>query len=212
MPLTSDQAHQLAADVIASQGATAIDTHDAAFEVFTSLLHALDFVVPGAGTTASQVVDAITGRSLTVPGPTGPLVVLGNDASDPVALVVAATEQAVHASQMKRAGQIQSWADYLGSGELRALRLGHALAAGAFAKHLLTGTAPDVDALVRAARMMAAPLPLSGADETTLGMVLTSQLSDLTEGERPSIAAAGAVLARLREIAPDAIVAGGWKS
>lgn len=210
--LTSDQANTIAKKVVDDVDATAIITTDPTFETFTALLHALDFVVPGAGTTSSQVVEAITGRSLTVPSPAGPLVILGHEASDPVSLVITATQQAVHATQMRRAGQVQSWADYLASGELRALRLGHSLAAGAFAAYLLTGEAPDFDALVRAARTMAAPLTISTTDETTLRTVLASQLSDLADGERPSLAAAGAVLARLREVAPDAIAAEGWRA
>jgi len=209
--LSSDQARDFASAVVKSQKGVLVDTSDDTFTTVLAVIRGFDFLVPGAGAAVSQVIDAVTARSATVPGPTGPLVVLGAGDVDPVQHAVSSVEQAVLANLMVRVGQVQSLVDLLGSGELRAARLGSVAVAGAFVRFLFDGVLPTAEGIVARARELAAPLGIDGVDAKLLSAIATAYIEEMIDGERPNITAAGVALKWLREHAGDAIAAPGWR-
>jgi len=142
-PLTWDQARALGEHLAGETSAVVTSHDDGAMVVAGTLLRTLAAMVKGA----EPIVDLVLARgertSVTLPTPLGTIVVLARAASaSPVAYARTITHEAVHAGQVQRLGGLQASVDYLGSGELRAVREADAYAAGLWTEFLLTGELP----------------------------------------------------------------------
>ena len=109
----------------------------------------------------------------------------------------------VHVRQIEALGPVQAGVDYVGSGELRALREAEA-SVGLWARYLVTGVRPSTDD----AGIVASDLyHLDGDDRDFASEVVKGVLSVIDTGAVPPHSVARNVLAWLRECAPEAIVA-----
>lgn len=215
MSLTPEQAAALSAYLFERAGAWYLDPSSDAVRTAGTVLRGLAFLAPVLGTAAAALpaaADVLDARSLVLPTPAGPLVIVGAaDRADPARFAEAAVGLAVTAAGLMKVGEVQSIKDYLGSGELRAVREAHVRAARGFVRYLLTGAAPTVDGLV--AELVADALLPIGDDEVKLarGSLASAVASIVEENLAPPVRAALDALAWLRQHAPEAIVAEPFK-
>lgn len=208
MTLDTNQASALAAHLL--QGSRYIDTTSEPVQIAVDVLHAVGLVRPDVGAVLDRVLEALTHKSFVVPGPGEPVVLISrDDAALPQSFAETAVELAVHASQMRRLGAVQSLEDYLLTGELRAVYSAHAWLARAFARHLFTGELPSAQKIIEEYAVRAL-LPLDANELAMARGILASGLATIAEGLRPPIAITGALLTWLRTNAPEAIVPTGW--
>ncbi len=203
-PLTWDQARALGEHLAGETSAVITSHDDGAMAVAGTLLRTLAAMVKGAG----PVVDLVLARgertSVTLPTPLGTIVVLARAASaSPVAYARTITHEAVHAGQVQRLGGLQATVDYLGSGEIRAVREADAYAAGLWTEFLLTGELPSPDP---ARVSIAGGLYHLDAEEVALARaVVVSHLTTIRAGLCPPMAVAQSTLRWLRANAPEAL-------
>lgn len=210
--ITPDQAALLAAHVLTEAGAWYCDADGEAFKTAAALLGGVEFLVPGAGAAVGPVVSVLTSRNAVIPGPTGPIVLIGApDRADPVRFAEAAVAMAVCADLMGREGQLQTLEDFVGSSEERAVYEGHQWAARAFVRFLLTGAMPAPEAIVTELRA-GALLPISDEQALMARGIVASTLTSARRGGVPSLRAEVSALKWLHGSAPDAILAPGWRS
>lgn len=214
MTLTADQAAAFAAHVFSAAGAWYLDPSSDAVRVASTVLRGLPFLLPSAApavTALEGAADAITQRSAVLPGPTGPVVIVGeSDRADPARFAEASVSLAARAAAMARAGGVQSVVDYLGSGELRAVHEAVEWSARGFVRHLLTGVAMSPAALATELRADVL-LPIDDHEATMARGILASTAATVAEGLCPPIAACSAALAWLRTNAPDSIATESFK-
>ena len=212
--LTPDQAAALAAHVLSAAGAWYLDPSSDAVRVASTVLRGLPFLLPAAApvvTALDGAADALTQHSAVLPGPTGPVVIVGaNDRADPARFAEASVALAARATAMARAGGMQSVVDYFGSGELRALREALEWSARGFVRYLLTGIAMAPAALATELRADVL-LPIDDHEAMMARGILASTAATVAEGLCPPIAACAAALAWLRQNTPDAIAVEAFK-
>lgn len=205
--ITLDLARRCVADLARAQGATVlypVDV-DAALSDASRLAGAhaslvLALVRPLLALASSRVA----GLTTWVPG-VGTVVLLTERAlADGPTLLSVAEHEAVHGAQVASLGPLQAGVDYLGSGELRALREAEAGGVGLWVRYLVTGVRPSPDD----AGAVSSPLyHLAEHDRAFARTVVEGVLSTIDSGAVPPHSVARAVLAWLREHAPEAILA-----
>lgn len=145
----------------------------------------------------------VAGVTTWVPG-VGVIVVLTSSALvDGVTLLAVIVHELVHARQIEASGPIQTAVDYVGSGELRALREAEA-SVGLWLRYVVTGVRPSPDD----AGVVASDLyHLDPNDKDFAREVVKGVLSVIDTGAVPPHSVARAALAWLRGHAPEAIIA-----
>lgn len=205
--ITLDTARACAHDLCRERNTSLIGPADTA--PWLRALESAVALIPGAGPVLTTVRGIIEGAAdsvagLTLPTPLGTVILLTERAlvDGPTALSVVAHEL-VHARQIGALGGVQVAVDYA-NGELRALREGEAVGVGLWVRYLLTGVRPSPDD----AGAVSSPLyHLAEHDRAFARAVAESSLAAIDTGAVPPHSVARAVLAWLREHAPDAIVA-----
>jgi len=179
---------------------------DGPVAVAAALLRALAAAVPGSAPVVDGVLSHAARVSVTVPTPLGTLVVLSTAAlATPLTRARTVVHEAVHAWQIVQLGGPQTAVDYLGSGELRALREAHACVAAAWVEYLLTGHLPEeADAVV--ASLGSHLYHLDEGERALARGVAASSLATIRAGHCPPIEVCRVVLAWLRAEAPETIV------
>lgn len=203
-PLTWDQTHALGEHLAGEASAVVTSHKDGAMAVAGVLLRTLASQVKGAGPVVDLVLAAGERTSVTLPTPLGTLVVLARTASaSPVAYARMVAHEAVHAGQVQHLGGLQATVDYLGSGELRAVREADAYAAALWTEFLLTGELPSPDP---APASIAGGLYHLDAEDLALARgVVASHLTTIRAGLCPPLAVAQSTLRWLRQNAPEAL-------
>ncbi len=208
--ISPDQAALMSAAIISSEQAVYLDGSSEAFQFAISLLAGLISMIPEVGGMVDQIVAKAVDKSFTVPGPTGPIVVIGkHDAAQPLSMVEAAVSQAVEAHSINSEGAIQSMVDKLGSEELRAVRDCHKMSAMIFVRYLLTGNLPTLEDAVSDVQVRALVHYSEDYSKMIKGM-LASTLFTISLGGTPPVASAKIAHDWLRANAKDSIVPGGW--
>lgn len=208
--ISADQAALMAAAIISSEQAVFLDASSETVQSAISILTGLISMIPEFGHLVDTIVEKAAETTFTVPGPTGPIVVIGkHDAAQPLSMVEAAVAQAVEAHSINSDGAIQSMVDKLGSEELRAVRDCHKMSAMIFVRYLLTGQLPKLEDAVSDVQARAA-LHYSDAYANMIKGMLASTLFTISLGGTPPIASAKVAHDWLVQNAKDSIVPGGW--
>lgn len=122
-------------------------------ETAISFLKFLATLVPGSSVAVDALLKHLDQWSSTFPLPFGTVCLLSKRAvSDPLMEVRTKVHEATHAFQIKEAGGIQAAVDYLGSGNLRAMRESSACVAALWVEYLLTGNLPNAVAATNSLR------------------------------------------------------------
>lgn len=170
------------------------------------LLRALAAAIPGA----SAVVDAILSRadhtSVTIPLLAGGcLVILApQHMGDALLRCEVVSHEHQHAAYIEAEPDAAVIVDYLGSGELRAIRESEAYAVGMWVRYLLTGEIPTLDSAL--ASLSGDTYHLDAGDVATARAALESHLDTMRAGAVPPLRVCRAVLEILQQHHPDAIV------
>lgn len=113
-------------------------------ETAVSFLKFLATLVPGSSVAVDALLKHLEEWSSTFPLPFGAVCLLSNRAVADLPIETRTkVHEAAHAFQIREAGGIQAAVDYLGSGNLRALRESSACVSALWAEYLLTGNLPD---------------------------------------------------------------------
>lgn len=136
-----DVARACLESLASDHGATVIFPDGPGHALARALLDGFTRLVPGLREVGEALSGAVAQVPITTPTPFGTtLVVLAPSAMvDGATLLEAGAHELVHVTQVAEVGGLQSMVDYLGSGELRALREASACAVGSFARYLVTG-------------------------------------------------------------------------
>jgi hypothetical protein len=107
-------------------------------------------LIPGVGPIVAQLRapldDAQQRVSVTAPLPWGTTILLSRSAVvDGPSYLATGLHELVHVRQIETVGRLQGAADYLGSGELRAMREAEASGIGLWGRYVVTGELPAVD-------------------------------------------------------------------
>lgn len=188
----------------ALHGAHVITPDEAPAVAARALLAALARAVPALSDLVAQLELRADHVSVTVPGPTGPVIILSPSAvADPVRHAATVAHEMQHAVQLAAGGSVRTSIDYVASPELRARAEADAYAVGLWVTYLLTGILPSADMAIAS---------LSGdtyhlaADEVSLGAgVLASHVATMGAGLAPPLTVAVEVLAWLRAEHPELI-------
>jgi len=208
--ISADQAALMSAAIISSEQAVFLDGSSESVRTAISVLTGLVSLIPEVGHFVDLIVGKATEATFTVPGPTGPIVVIGkHDAANPLTMVEAAVAQAVEAHAINSDGAIQSIVDKLGSEELRAVRDCHKMSGMIFVRYLLTGQLPKLEDAVADVQSSASS-SYSDAYVSMIKGMLASTLFTISLGGTPPIASAKVAHDWLIQNANDAIVPGGW--
>jgi len=170
------------------------------------LLRTLSAAIPGA----APVVDALLARadrvSVTIPLLAGGCLVVLSPAAvaDPLGRCEVVAHEHQHAAVIARDADLDVIVDYLGSGELRALREAEAYAVGMWARYLLSGALPDL--AHETAALSSDTYHLAGADVATARATLESHLDTMRAGAVPPLRVCRDVLEILAAHHPEAIV------
>jgi len=205
--ITLDTARACARDLAAARGALIVDPDDA--RPWLATLEGAVSLIPGAGPVLATVRGLLAGAAesvagLAVPSPWGTAILLSPRAVvDGPAYLSTVVHEMVHDAQAKDVGAGQVAVDYLNA-ELRALREAEAGGVGLFARYLVTGVRPSPD---DAGVVRSSIYHLDAGDRAFARAVVASSLLPLDAGAVPAHSVARAVLAWLREHAPEAILA-----
>ena len=206
--LSADQLARLTTHCEARYACTIVTRDEGPVGVALDIVRTLARLISPALAAALDTLDVATGRvSTTLPLPTGTLIVLSPAAvADALAHARTLIHEAVHARQIQDLGGWQATVDYLGSGELRALREAHACVAAAWLEYLLTGELPtDPSDVVRS---LESHLYLLNEGERELARgIAASNLETIREGGIPPLHVCLDLLGWLREHAPEALAA-----
>lgn len=164
-------------------------------------------LIPGAGPIIAQIrahlVDAQQRVSVTAPLPWGTKILLSRSAVvDGPSYLSTGLHELVHARQIETVGKLQSAADYLGSGELRAMREAEASGIGLWGRYVVTGELPAVD---DASILRSSLYHLSNADHDFARAVVEGLVASASVGARPPHSVARDALAWLHAHAPKCI-------
>lgn len=209
--ISAEKAAALASEIIANEGAVYVDSTSDSFQFAISLIKGLISTAPAVGPEVAKLVDLAADASFAIPGPTGPIVVIGKtDGKEPLSMVEAAAAQSVGAAAIVSKGAIQSMVNKLGSSELRAVQAAHEEGARIFVRYLLTGHLPVLDDCVAEATKNSFGV-VSEMTPMVRGM-LASTLFSISLGAPPPLRCAEAALRWLQTNSPEDIVPPGWKA
>lgn len=197
--LTADQLRDLTGHLEATYACTIVTRDEGPLGVGLSLVRTLARLLAPPLVVALDALESSTsGVSTTLPLPTGTLVILSPEATaDALTHFRTLAHEAVHACQIQALGRWQATVDYVGSGELRAVREAHACVAAAFAEYLVTGHLPTTAAVIVAS--LESHLYLLSLDERELARgIAASGLAGILAGGCPPIQVCGELLAWLR--------------
>lgn len=201
--ITFEQSRACLAHLAALHDVTIVEPDSPGHAVAYAVLDALSGTVPLLAPLVVDLRGATERVSVTVPTPLGTLVILSKSAlADPVTLLATGLHELVHATQIARVGKAQSVADYLGSGELRALREAEASGVGLWARYLVTGTLPPAE---DAGVLRSDLYHLDGAEKAFAREVVVSVRTSAALGVVPPFRVAREAALWLRENAPGAI-------
>lgn len=201
--ITFEQTRACLAHVAALYGVTIVEPDSPGHAVARAVLDALSGSVPLLAPLVAELRGAAERVSVTVPTPLGTLIVLSQSAvADPVTLLATGLHELVHASQIARVGGGQSVVDYLGSGELRALREAEASGVGLWARYLVTGVLPPLE---DAGVLRSDLYHLNESEKAFAAEVVASVRATSELGVLPPFRAAREAVLWLRAHAPDAI-------
>lgn len=197
--LTTDHLRDLTGHLESTYACTIVTRDEGPLGVGLSLVRTLARLLAPPLVVALDALESSTsGVSTTLPLPTGTLVILSPTAVvDPLTHFRTLAHEAVHACQIQALGPWQATVDYVGSGELRAVREAHACVAAAWAEHLVTGHLPaSPDEIVRS---LESHLYLLAPGEIALARgIAASGLAGILAGGCPPIQVCGELLAWLR--------------
>lgn len=164
-------------------------------------------LIPGAGPIVAQLRapldDAQERVSVTAPLPWGTTILLSRSAvADGASYFATGLHELVHVRQFETVGALQSAADYLGSGELRAMREAEASGIGLWGRYVVTGELPAVD---DASILRSSLYHLDAPDHAFARAVVEGLVSSASVGARPPHSVARDALAWLHANAPRAI-------
>lgn len=203
------QAQQFVEDLADAYGFAVLKPDDVGVVAMREALRVAGALIPVP--VVGQVLDGLLERadhtSVTVPA-VDVILLSPHAVASAVEYAAVGAHECAHASQIDRTGDGQSIVDYLLSAELRAQREAEACAVEAFVRALLTGEVPSVDAIVDGLR---SGYHLDAAHIELARGILRSHAETIRAGVVPPIKAAVDALAMLRRVAPDAIVAEGWR-
>jgi len=193
------------AHLAAAHDTSVVEPDDAArvLDVATGLIG----LIPGAAPVLAQLRgplnDAQERVSITAPLPWGTVILLSRSAVvDGPTLFATGLHELVHRRQIERVGALQSAVDYIGSGELRALREAEACGVGRWARYLVTGVLPSPD---DASVLRSDLYHLDSPDKAFARAVVESLLASAEVGALPPHTVAHEALAWLRANAPESI-------
>jgi len=205
--ISLDTARACARDLAVARGALLVDPDDA--RPWLAALESALALIPGAGPVLATVRGIVEGAAesvagLAVPSPWGTAILLSPRAVvDGPAYLSTVAHELVHDAQARDVGAGQVAVDYINA-ELRAFREAEAGGVGLFARHLVTGEKPSPD---DAGIVRSAIYHLDATHCAFARAAVASSLLSLDTGAVPPHSVARAVLAWLREHAPEAILA-----
>lgn len=164
-------------------------------------------LIPGVGPIVAQLRapldDAQERVSVTAPLPWGTTILLSRSAvADGPSYFSTGLHELVHVRQIETVGKLQSAADYLGSGELRAMREAEASGLGLWGRYVVTGELPAVD---DASILRSSLYHLDAANHGFARAVVEGLVASASVGARPPHSVARDALAWLHANAPEAI-------
>lgn len=202
--ITFEQSRACLAHLAALHDVTIVEPDSPGHAVAYAVLDALSGTVPLLAPLITELRGAADRVSVTVPTPLGVIVILSKSAvADPVTLLATGLHELVHATQIARVGKAQSVADYLGSGELRALREAEAGGVGLWARYLVTGVLPPIE---EAGVLKSDLYHLDGDDKHFAREVVASVHASASLGVIPPFVVCRQAVTWLRANAPGALV------
>jgi len=177
-------------------------------ETAVRFLKFLATLVPGSSVAVDALLKHLEEWSSTFPLPFGTVCLLSKRAVADLSIEARTkVHEATHAFQIREAGGIQAAVDYLGSGNLRALRESGACVASLWIEYLLTGNLPDSNQAVNSLRQSLYHLDASEMD-LAIGNARYA-LDGIRSKVVPPYAVAISTLRWMRENVPHKI-APGW--
>lgn len=146
MSLTLAQARALGAYLSKELNFTLIEPNDTGARLARTTVEAV-VSLAGIPNPMDMIQRLLGDRSMTIPYPLiGTVVTLSDNAvSSAENFAATLVHECAHVAQIDHAGSVQSVVDYLGSGEMRAIREGAASAAGLWMRYVLTGRMPEIE-------------------------------------------------------------------
>ena len=202
--ITLEQSRALVAHLAALHDVTVVEPDSPGHALANAVLDAFGTSVPLVKPLLTEIRGAAARVSVTVPSPFGIFVLLAPAAvADPVTLLATGLHELVHATQIARVGRAQSVVDYLGSGELRALREAEAGGVGLWARYLVTGVLPPIE---EAGVLKSDLYHLDGDDRHFAREVVASLHASASLGVIPPFVVCRQAVTWLRANAPGALV------
>ena len=189
LALTTEQARAFADHLAGLHRATIVAPTDPAAVGARAILSALAHLSPALDEIASDLETHLERVSITIPTPTGSLILLSPSAvSNPALYAMTAAHECQHAAQREALGWGQVVIDYIGSPELRARAEADAYSVGLYVGYLLTGILPLASEAM--ASLASATYHLAPDDIELARGVVESHLESMSSGLPPPITVA----------------------
>lgn len=189
-------------------GTHLIEPGDSRIELTTAIMEGVVKLVPGGEPLLRQLQELLQSAnetvSVTVPSPLGTLIIFSKAAVQTGPdFTGTGMHELVHDGQISKVGPLQAGIDYLGSGELKALREAEGSGVGLWAKAVVTGVLPDPE---DASVLRSSIYHLDPPDKQFARAVVESVLGAVRTGATPPFSVARRMLKWLRANAPEAIM------
>ena len=189
LALTTESARAFADHLAGLHRATIVAPTDAAAVGARAILSALAHLSPALDEIAADLETHLERVSVTIPTPTGSLILLSPSAvADPALFAMTAAHECQHAAQREALGWGQVVIDYVGSPELRARAEADAYSVGLYVGYLLTGILPLASEAMGS--LASATYHLAPEDIELARGVVESHLETMAAGLPPPIAVA----------------------
>ena len=187
--LTTEQARAFADHLAGLHRATIVAPTDPAAVGARAILAALAHLSPALDEIAADLETHLERVSITIPTPTGSLILLSPSAvADPALYAMTAAHECQHAAQREALGFGQVVIDYIGSPELRARAEADAYSVGLYVGYLLTGILPLASEAMTS--LASVTYHLAPDDIELARGVVESHLESMAAGLPPPIAVA----------------------
>ena len=189
LTLTAENARAFADHLAGLHRATIVAPSDPAAVGARAILSALAHLSPALDEIASDLETHLERVSITIPTPTGSLILLSPSAvSNPALYAMTAAHECQHAAQREALGWGQVVIDYIGSPELRARAEADAYSVGLYVGYLLTGILPLASEAMTS--LASVTYHLAPDDIELARGVVESHLESMAAGLPPPIAVA----------------------
>ena len=189
LALTTEQARAFADHLAGLHRATIVAPTDPAAVGARAILAALAHLSPALDEIAADLETHLERVSITIPTPTGSLILLSPSAvADPALYAMTAAHECQHAAQREALGFGQVVIDYIGSPELRARAEADAYSVGLYVGYLLTGILPLASEAMTS--LASVTYHLAPDDIELARGVVESHLESMAAGLPPPIAVA----------------------